>query len=170
MDTNKRTMICPKCGAENLSWRLRCQACGILLHEEDINTVKISRWGPLEWAALVSGLIGTSAAAFSWWFVFAIAEGKPHITDPIDWLFVLGTGLLGLGGVAVGWKWALIGGVLLIVEGLVPTGIWWIQNGFNFLGYYFSHSRVCLLWHPESFSFSCGRRGGDLQRRRVVSR
>lgn len=29
-----RTLRCPKCGAENLSWRGRCESCGAPLHED----------------------------------------------------------------------------------------------------------------------------------------
>lgn len=136
IDTNKRTMLCPKCGAENLSWRSRCQTCGTLLHEEDeVTTVKYHRRDYLLLSALICGLIGAGAVAFFWWFVFAFAEG--HITDPIGLLFMLGTGLFVLGSVAIASKWPLIGGGLLIVEGLAPIGFFvWscIEYGFNFLG------------------------------------
>ncbi len=133
MNTTNRTMICPKCGAENFSWRSRCQKCGILLHEEDeVSTVKYHRRDYLRLSALITGLIGAGGVAFSMWFISIFAGGR--ITRPIDWLFVLGIGLFVLGNVAVAGKWPLIGGVLLIVESLVPIGyfVWAnIPYGFN---------------------------------------
>ena len=131
MDTNKRTMLCPKCGAENYSWRSRCQTCNTLLHEEDeVSTANYHRRDYLRWSALITGLTGAGTVTFFVWFLGAFAQGR--ITRLIDWLFVLGTGLFALGSMAIARKWPLIGGVLLIVEGLVPIGLFvWagIQSG-----------------------------------------
>lgn len=117
MSETNRTMICPKCGVENLSWRLRCQTCGTLLHEEDISTVKYHRRGYLWWSALISSLIGAGTAAFVMWFISAFAQGR--ITDPIGWLFVL----FPLCSVAIALKWRLVGGVLLILESSALIGL-----------------------------------------------
>jgi len=44
-----RMLKCPKCGAENLSWRERCESCGAPLHEEKREQeVQLKRtWKPI---------------------------------------------------------------------------------------------------------------------------
>mgnify|MGYP002396336041 CR=1 FL=1 len=162
MSEDKRTMICPKCGAENYSWRSRCQTCNTLLHEEDIKMVKFRRRDPLKSIALISGVIGAGALTFFMWFIAAFASGR--ITRPIDWLFVIGTGLFALGSIAVAWKWPLIGGILLILEGVGPMGlIVWsaiqTHSVFSFFTLFFlipglpslaSGAIFLFLWREES--------------------
>ena len=154
MGTDKRTMLCPKCGAENYSWRSRCQTCNTLLHEEDeVSTANYHRRDYLRWSALITGLTGAGTVTFFVWFLGAFAQGR--ITRLIDWLFVLGTGLFALGGVAIAGKWPLIAGVMLIVEGLVPLGllvmgeivVWGIMGDImGDIQYSFQFSWVLLLF------------------------
>ncbi len=135
-----RTMICPKCGAENYSWRSRCHTCNTLLHEEDKKPVDLRKSDPLRSIAFISGLIGAVAMTFFMYFIFAFARGQ--ITDSIGWVIVIGAGLFTLGSLAIGWKWPLIGGILLILEGLVPMGlvVWssiQSHSEFSFLAIFF---------------------------------
>ena len=109
MDTNKRTMICPKCGAENLSWRWRCQTCGTLLQEEDISAGKFDRWGDGEWLALILGLIGAGVWTLAMVGLFSV-----------NLLFILVV-LIPWVGLALAWKRPFIGGVVLIVVGSVTA-------------------------------------------------
>ena len=112
----ERKITCPKCGAENLSWRSRCQQCGEEL-QKDVNMVRFhSRSVFYRWA-LISGLVGAGMAGFVLWFVFAFATG--HITDPISWLFIL----FPLCTVGIAFRWPVAGGVLLTLEGLALTGL-----------------------------------------------
>ncbi len=116
-----RTMICPECGAENYGWRSRCPHCDTLLHEEDKKITDFRRRDPLRSIALVSGVIGVGALTFFMYLIFAFPQGR--ITDPMGWLVVIGTGLFTLGSIAIAWKWPLIGGILVIIEGLLPVAL-----------------------------------------------
>jgi hypothetical protein len=140
MSTDEREMICPKCGVENYSWRSRCHSCNTLLHEEDLKMVKVRSRDPVRSIASICGVFGAAGLVFFMYLIFGFAHGR--ITDPTGWLFVIGTGLFVLGTVAIAWKWPLIGGILLIVEGLVPMGllVWssiQTHSGFSFLMIFF---------------------------------
>jgi hypothetical protein len=67
------------------------------------------------WAFIV-GLIGACGAGLFIWFISTFATGR--IGNPIGWLFVQ----LPVGSTAVAFRWQLIGGVLLVLEGLSLTG------------------------------------------------
>ena len=111
----ERKITCPKCGAENLSWRSRCQQCGEELHK-DVNMVRFhSRSVFYRWA-LISGLVGAGMAGLVLWFIFAFATG--HITDPISWFFIL----FPLCTVGIAFRWSVAGGILLMLEGLALIG------------------------------------------------
>ena len=123
MSKDERIMQCPHCGAENYSWRSRCQTCDALLHEEDnnINIVNFHSWDPLKLTASISGVIGAVVLVLFTLFIMAFASGR--ITDLLAWLVVTLTGIFALVCVVIAWKWRLVGGILLIVIGLVPMGL-----------------------------------------------
>ena len=66
--------------------------------------------------ALILGLVGAIIAGLVLWVVFAFAQGR--MTEPIGWLFVI----FPLCSVAVGLKWPLVSGVLLILQGFAFIG------------------------------------------------
>ena len=123
MSKDERIMQCPHCGAENYSWRSRCQSCNTLLHEEDIrlDIGKFHSWDSLEVTAVISGVIGAVVLVLFTLFIMAFASGR--ITDLLAWLVVTLTGIFALVCVVIAWKWRLVGGILLIVIGLVPMGL-----------------------------------------------
>ena len=123
MNEDNRTMICPQCGAENYSWRSRCRSCDALLHKDDnnLNISKFYRWDSLEAIAIISGVIGAGTLALFTWLILAFASGR--IPEPLGWLVVIGTGLFAFGSVVFARKRALIGGILIIIEALVPMGL-----------------------------------------------
>lgn len=87
---------------------------------------KRRKW--LRLVGLILGIIGAGGLALIVWVVLAFSWGR--IVEPIHWLYVLVSGLIIIGSVAVAWKWELIGGVALIVEGLPPIviGTLWVTQ------------------------------------------
>lgn len=117
MSQDNRTMICPQCRAENLSWRSRCQTCNTLLHEEEVK-IKPPR-GVLWWIAFIISLVYALLFFFVmvvmggiWWLEYLLSASIP------DFLPVVLT-VLAFGSVVVAWKWRLAGGILLVVIGLL---------------------------------------------------
>ncbi len=113
MSTTNRTMICPKCGVENNSWRSRCQKCGALLHNDE--DIKINP--PLGGLWLTAFIIGLVYAGLLISFMLAFGEWLAWELQLPELLPVLVAALI-FGSVALAWKWELISGVVLIVEGL----------------------------------------------------
>ena len=129
MDMTERTMTCPKCGVENLSWRWRCQSCGTPLHEgEEITVPGPDKHGVLWWVTFITGLVYAGVVIFfvpfAWFWiawVYKIPEGS---------LIVI-TVLIPV-GVAIAWKWELISGLMLTTTSLYVI-IWFIlaRQGFS---------------------------------------
>ncbi|MBI2851400.1 MAG: hypothetical protein HYX80_10275 [Chloroflexi bacterium] len=69
----------------------------------------------LWWAALITGLLGVA-------LVILPLAGAWRFLEPGDRFLALGLGLLSFVCVAVGWKWPLIAGALLIAEVLLLWG------------------------------------------------
>jgi hypothetical protein len=112
MSTTDRTMICPKCGEENLSWRGRCRSCGTPLHEdEDVSVVPPRERGGLFWSAFLAGLVGTGIFGF---IAFAFLWG------PGAYSFFLGLLAIPLIGLGVCWKRPQAGGRVLMLASLLP--------------------------------------------------
>ena len=114
MSTAKRTIACPKCGAENLSWRGHCQICGKALHEDKEISENNSRGRPrgrgdLWRAALITGIIGP--VVFSGIAAFGVSQYLEV------WPFLLMAVVLWT-GVALAWKRQLIAGITQIVAGV----------------------------------------------------
>ena len=104
MSESKRKIICPECGAENVSWRRLCHSCGIPLQEdEDIYAVTFHRWGKKEWVALILGLIG---AGILTWMIVAFSSRD---------LFFIVLVILPWAGLTIAWKWPSVSSALLIV-------------------------------------------------------
>ena len=123
MSDDNRTIICLQCGAENYSWRSRCQTCDALLHEEDNNLNNVKFYSPdsLKLMALISGVI--SAAILVIYTLLSSTFAPESNAELVAWFLIIGTGLLALCNVVIIWKWPLIGGILLIIVGLVPISI-----------------------------------------------
>jgi hypothetical protein len=102
-------MKCPKCGAENLSWRYRCLECGETLHPEYDKLPSFKSSNPFRLLPFILGLLGTVVLAF-----FVIFEEKSAT------IFFYGLLAVAVAGLAVCWKWPRVGGVLLILTSLFP--------------------------------------------------
>ncbi len=118
MSTTERTTICPKCGAENPSWRGRCQTCGARLHNHEDMKLSPPR-GCLWWTGFIVGLVYAGLltifmAIGGSWQAYALRQQHVFIPDFLP----LVTAALILGSVVVALKWELISGILLIIEGL----------------------------------------------------
>jgi hypothetical protein len=105
----ERKAICPKCGAENLSWRSLCQQCGEELHKNEGKLPNVRRPRAVFWFPFLSGLIGTGL------FGGLIALATLFAPQDRYLLSLIAIPLIGLG---LGWKWPLAGGVLLILASL----------------------------------------------------
>jgi hypothetical protein len=88
----------------------------------------------LRLAGLILGLIGASGAALFVWFSLAFSGGR--IVEPIHWLYVLVSGLIIIGSIAVAWKWELIGGVVLKAYGRHFLAYYGLVSGV-YLGCFF---------------------------------
>lgn len=99
---------CPKCGTENLRWRAACTNCGERLHKED-DKIKISDRDGL--GSILIFVPAFIAACFFSFFVVVVAKGYPFLWAflPVPWI------VLGVAG-----RWKLIGGILLVLQNVVP--------------------------------------------------
>lgn len=79
------------------------------------------RW--LKWRkrALRIAMIEAFGLTFILWFSMPIQNSL------VDWFLLLGPGLILICSAAIAWKWQLIGGMLLFIEGLL-LAIWFIMN------------------------------------------
>ena len=59
----QRTMTCPECGFENLSWLSRCQVCGESLHKEEGGLTDRSRIAFLPKTSLGRWSVGLAGAS-----------------------------------------------------------------------------------------------------------
>ena len=129
MDIDGRTIVCPGCGAANLSWRWRCQSCGTPLQEGEETAVPgPGRHGVLWWVTFIMGVIYAGVVIFMvpfvWWWIawrYEIPEGSLVILTVIIPV-----------GVAIAWKWELISGVMLTATGLYIV-IWFLLAREGFL-------------------------------------
>ncbi|UCH43422.1 MAG: hypothetical protein JSW16_02455 [Dehalococcoidales bacterium] len=118
----ERTMACPECGAENLSWRWRCQSCGAALHEGEETAVPgPGRHGVLWWVTFIMGVVYAGVVIFM----------VPFAWVWVDWVYRMPEGSLIVltvvipVGVALAWKWELVGGAMLTATGLYVI-IWFL--------------------------------------------
>ena len=129
-----RTMICPKCGAENLSWRSRCLECGEKMHPEDDKLPSVKSSNPVIFLPFIVSLLGTGALVFIVMFAYYLSSKS------IPALFY---GLLAvpLAGMVICWKWPRVAGVLLIITSMFPItlmlvgGAWEITEILMFPGF-----------------------------------
>jgi hypothetical protein len=125
--TSDRKITCPKCGAENLSWRSNCDRCGEKLHKNEV-LPKFERRGAGFWIAFVSGSIGLAVLVM----LVLLAAGLSGYFS-IDLILLLAFPILGL---ALCWKWPRIAAVLLIIGGLIPIIIVLVSGaGGDVMGY-----------------------------------
>ena len=115
-----RTMKCPKCSAENLSWQERCQSCGARLHEED-EVSNMLHWGELAqsrvavWTAVgIIFFIDLLNIVLS--IILSIMPGALEISSIVIDLY-LGINLLR------GKRWARKWMLIRVVLGLLVWGI-----------------------------------------------
>ena len=101
----ERKTKCPKCGAENLSWRSRCQQCGEELHKGESSIPKFEKRGCGFWVPLLLALIGIVFFGLS-----IFAEGN---------FYLLGLLALPIIGLVLAWKKHLFGGIILILSSLI---------------------------------------------------
>jgi hypothetical protein len=100
-------MKCPKCGAENLSWRYRCLECGEILHPEYDKMPSFENSKPAILLPFLLGLLGTVVVAL--FVIFA------HVS-----LYLYCLLAVPVAGLVICWKWPRVGGVLLVLTGLTP--------------------------------------------------
>lgn len=103
------------------------------------------RW--LKWRkrALRVAMIEALGLTFILWFSMPIQNSLA------DWFLLLGPGLILICSAAIAWKWQLIGGILLFIEGLL-LAMWFIMNLAQytpFLGTLF----IILLLPSSGFLF-----------------
>jgi hypothetical protein len=115
METNtaERKVICPKCSAENLSWRSHCDKCGEDLHKNERGLPKFESRGSAFWIAVVSSVIGLLFLTF---LAFIAAAFSGYV--PIDMILMLVFPFVGL---ILCWRWPRTAGFLLIIGGVIPT-------------------------------------------------
>jgi hypothetical protein len=104
-------MKCPKCGAENLSWRYRCLECGEILHPEYDKLPSFKSSNPVIFLPFILGLLGTVVLAS----IVTLGYGLMSRSIPI---FFYGLLAVAVAGLVILWKWPRVGGVLLILTGL----------------------------------------------------
>jgi len=109
----RRTLICPKCGADNLGWRSRCLECGEKLHPEDDKLPSFESSNAVTFLPFIIGFLGTGALAFLVILNYGLSSGGIPI-------FVYGLLAVPVAGLVLCWKWPRVGGVLLILASLFP--------------------------------------------------
>jgi hypothetical protein len=107
-------MKCPKCGAENLDWRYRCQQCGEILHPEYDKLPSFESSNLAIFLPFLLGLLGTVP------LVFFVIWSSGIIAVLLYCLLAAA-----VAGLVICWKWPRVGGVLLVSAGLtlVVVGI-----------------------------------------------
>lgn len=127
--TSDRKIICPKCGAENISWRSRCDKCGEELHTNEA-LPKFEPRGAGFWIAFIVGVFGLLVLTL----LSLLAAGLSGYF-PIEIMLMLAFPVLGL---ILCWKWPKIAGVALIIGGLLPTILILSEGGSgSVVGYLF---------------------------------
>jgi len=106
----ERITVCPKCGAENLSWHSRCEACGVKLHDDGRAMPAFQGRGVGFWVALGLGVLATGVFAFA----AVLAAGFLY-----EYRYLPYTALLSLAGILLCWKWPRAAGLELAGAGLL---------------------------------------------------
>ena len=111
----QRTIKCPRCGTENISWRSRCNKCGENLHKNETGLPKFEKRGAGFWIAFIVGVVGLSFESFVYFFDFYLS-GYSHL--PVAVIVMLAFPVLGL---VLCWKWPGIAGIAFLIGGILPT-------------------------------------------------
>ena len=126
MSTTKQTMTCPKCGAEIMSWQVRCRNCGKIQdkYAEKYASGEIQdkyaekhvsapdRRGLLWWIASTVCLVFAGLYTLAVLLSFGWAIQREGLTVVL--VFGVIPVLILFGSIALAWKWELISGVVLI--------------------------------------------------------
>ena len=100
--TSDRKITCPQCGAENISWRSRCERCGEELHKSERKMPHFEKRGTVFWIAFGFGVLGLPFLALVSLFTLRMAS------------IILFT----IMGLALCWKWPKLAGATLVVGGI----------------------------------------------------
>ncbi len=107
-------MKCPKCATETFNWRSRCPTCGEKLHPEDKLSGSFSSPKPT-WIAYLIAVPVTILLGFFIFLAVGLSSGSPII--------YFGLLVLPFVSLLLGWRWPLIGGVLMLIEGCLLLGL-----------------------------------------------
>lgn len=121
--TSDRKITCPKCGAENLNWRSRCEKCGGELHQDERKIPKFETRGVGFWFAFFLGIVGLVCLWGLVLFSFALSG-----YFPLQTVVMLMPPVLGL---VLCWKWPRIASIVLIIGGILPLVFLALDVGFD---------------------------------------
>ena len=135
MSTTDRTIVCPKCEAENVYWHSRCSECGEQLYNDIGEYIPDpGRRGRLWRFSMIVGIVGVGV-----WTLAMVGLFKMSLLL----VFVV---LIPWASLALTWKWSSVGGILLTIAGFSPLFI-------GELGYLKEQSgafgAAFLLWFPS---------------------
>ena len=115
-----RIMTCPKCGAEILSWQVRCQNCGELLTKDAVESVSPSVKRGATWL-IAFFLCLVYAIVFPFIHVFILGFGRSFGAiegSGLEFIVIYQVLpiLIPFVSVVIAWKWEFISGIVLITE------------------------------------------------------
>ena len=150
----ERKILCPQCGADNLSWRSRCEKYGEDLHKDERKVPKFEGRGTGFWIAFLAGIAGL--VFLSGLVVFAVALSGYFSVGVIA---ILAVPVLGL---VLCWKWPRIAGIVLIIGGILPGVLIAMDAGFDSdaaVGYVFLLVGIAVPLIGSGIMFLMGGRG-----------